>query len=105
MSDPADTTRDRKALAIATDLATHHRLCESHSGKKCDCYANAGRHYLGFAYLALVAERDALENALREIAYGEPPADVWNFNGASSGVEWAGKIARAALATTGPDDR
>jgi hypothetical protein len=44
------------------------------------------------------AERDRLAKALKMIAFGEPPDEVWDFNVASSGVEWAGKIARNALA-------
>lgn len=50
----------RQAHAIATDLATHHRLCNSHKGSACDCYAKAGSHALAFAYL--VAE-DAMTEA------------------------------------------
>ena len=47
---------------------------------------------------ALLAENDRLRAALTEIATGEPPDEVWSLNVASSGVEWAGKIAREALA-------
>jgi hypothetical protein len=44
---------------------------------------------------------DAARQALEQIAHGNPPDDVWDFNVASSGVEWAGKIARAALGVEG----
>lgn len=40
------------------------------------------------------------EKALREIAYAhDPPGDTW-----SEGVEWAGKIARKALASALTED-
>ena len=50
-----------KAHAIAVDLATHHWLCNSRKGGECDCYGNAGKHALAFAYIDLEEQLEAAQ--------------------------------------------
>lgn len=62
------TTLIEDVREVATKYAHHHRLCDSHKGGACDCYASHkfGEHRLAFLALDLVEQYEVLQETLRQ---------------------------------------